>query len=64
MKSAIFEAVHETAKGLHDAGVMDRLTMCEFDRLCLQWVKPLEPAQIKHIRETLHVTGQSRHRDD
>lgn len=25
--SAILEAVHETAKGLHDAGVMEQLTM-------------------------------------
>jgi len=34
-KSAILEAVHETAKGLHDAGVMDQVTLREFDRLCL-----------------------------
>jgi putative transcriptional regulator len=34
-KSAILEAVHETATGLHKAGVMDLLTMREFDRLCL-----------------------------
>jgi DNA-binding transcriptional regulator YiaG len=34
-KSAILEAVHETATGLHDAGVMDRVTLREFDRLCL-----------------------------
>jgi putative transcriptional regulator len=42
-KSAILEAVHETAKGLHDADVMDQLTMREFDRLCLPPVKPLQP---------------------
>jgi putative transcriptional regulator len=34
-KSAILEAVHETATGLHAAGVMDRVTLREFDRLCL-----------------------------
>ena len=33
-KSAILEAVHETAKGLHNAGIMDQVTMREFDRLC------------------------------
>jgi putative transcriptional regulator len=34
-KSAILEAVHETAKGLHKAGVMDLVTLREFDRLRL-----------------------------
>ena len=34
-KSAILETVRETAKGLHKAGVMDRVTLREFDRLCL-----------------------------
>jgi putative transcriptional regulator len=33
-KSAILEAVHETAKGLFDAGVMDKITLRKFDRLC------------------------------
>ena len=31
--SAILEAVHHTARGLHKAGVMDRDTLREFDRL-------------------------------
>ena len=35
IKSAIREAVHETAKGLHAAGVMEHVTLREFDRLCL-----------------------------
>ena len=34
-KSVILEAVHETAKGLHAAGVMDQVTLREFNRLCL-----------------------------
>ena len=55
-KSAILEAVHETAKGLHKAGVMDQVTLREFDRLCLPPVEPLEPAQIKQIRETSRVS--------
>jgi putative transcriptional regulator len=55
-KSAILEAVHETAKGLHKAGVMDQVTLREFDRLCLPPVEPLEPAQIKRIRETSRVS--------
>ena len=34
-KSAIFEAVHGTAKGLHAAGVMEQVMLRKFDRLCL-----------------------------
>ena len=55
-KSAILEAVHQTAKGLHKAGVMDQLTLREFDRLCLPPVEPLEPDQIKKIREATRVS--------
>ncbi len=55
-KSAILEAVHETATGLHRAGVMDRVTMREFDRLCLPPIEPLEPEQIKQIRESSRVS--------
>ena len=33
-ESAILEAVHETAKGLHKAGVMDHVTLHEFERRC------------------------------
>jgi putative transcriptional regulator len=55
-KSAILEAVHQTAKGLHKAGVMDQVTLREFDRLCLPPVGPLEPNQIKKIREASRVS--------
>ncbi len=55
-KSAILEAVHETATGLHNAGLMDQTTLREFDRLCLPVIEPLEPKQIKEIRESSHVS--------
>ena len=55
-KSAILEAVHATAKGLHEAGAMDQVTLREFDRLCVPPIKPLEPEQIKRIREASHVS--------
>ncbi len=55
-KSAILEAVHETVTGLHKAGVMDQVTMREFDRLCLPPIEPLEPNQIKEIRESSRVS--------
>lgn len=55
-KSAILEAVHRTAKGLHAAGAMDRVTLREFDRLCLPPVEPLSPSKIKKIRVKAHVS--------
>jgi len=55
-KSSILEAVHETAQGLHKAGVMDQVTLREFDRLCLPPVEPLQPEQIKQIRENSRVS--------
>lgn len=55
-KSPILEAVHETAKGMHKAGVMDQVTLREFDRLCLPPVEPLQPEEIKKIREASHVS--------
>jgi putative transcriptional regulator len=55
-KSAILEAVHETAKDLHEADVIDQITMREFDRLCLPPIEPLAPAQIKGIREKENIS--------
>ena len=55
-KSAILEAVHETATGLHKAGVMDQMTVRELDSLCLPPVEPLQPMQVKQIREASRVS--------
>ncbi|MCV0438729.1 MAG: DNA-binding transcriptional regulator [Hydrogenophaga sp.] len=55
-KSPLLAAVHETARGLYKAGVMDQITLREFDQLCVPPVEPLEPAEIKHIREAAHVS--------
>jgi putative transcriptional regulator len=55
-RSPILEAVHETAKALHKAGVMNQVTLREFDRLCLPPVEPLAPEQIKHVRESSRVS--------
>ncbi len=55
-KSAILEAVHETARGLHAAGAMDQVTLREFDLLCLPPVEPLSPRKIKQIREQARVS--------
>ena len=55
-KSEIAEAVHETAAGLYKVGLIDRVRMREYDRLCLQPIEPLEPESIRQIRETANVS--------
>ena len=55
-RSPILDAVHETANGLHESGIMDKVTMREFDRLCLPPVEPLQPEEIRQIREKSHVS--------
>ncbi|MDP1894620.1 MAG: hypothetical protein Q8K87_10875 [Hydrogenophaga sp.] len=55
-QSPILDAVHDTAQGLHKAGVMDPATLREFDQLCLPPAEPLQPDQIKQIREATRVS--------
>jgi putative transcriptional regulator len=54
--TGILASVHETATGLHKAGVIDKATMREFDALCLTPVEPLSPDQIRAIREREQVS--------
>lgn len=49
-RSALLASVHETAKGLHGAGVMDKQTMRRFDVMCLTSVRPLSAKQIRALR--------------
>src|SRR5262245_30735750 len=49
-KSNLLEAAHEMAEGLYDAGIIDAITIREFDASCLPAVKLLSPRQIKLIR--------------
>ena len=54
--SGILATVHKTAKGLHDAGVLEQATMREFDALCLTPVEPMKPAEIKALRQREQVS--------
>ena len=56
MDKSILDTIHESAKGLHKAGVMSDVTLREFDALCLPPVKTYTPAQIKRIREKARVS--------
>ena len=52
----MIEVAHETVKGLHKADLVDKVTMHEFDALCLPEVRALEPKDIKKIRESEHIS--------
>jgi len=49
-KSDALAAVHETAMGLTDAGVMAKQTLKAFDEMCLTPVQDLTAEQIRNIR--------------
>ncbi len=52
----ILETVHETAEGLHGAGLMDTKTMRGFDALCLPPIKRYSAQQIRRIRKRLRAS--------
>jgi putative transcriptional regulator len=56
MKDSILDVMHETAKDLTEAGVMDMTTMREFDALCLPEVERYDAEDIKALREKEHVS--------
>ena len=43
-------AVHETALGIAEAGVMAKRTMREFDEMCLTPVEEMSPEEIRALR--------------
>ncbi len=54
--SKILDAVHGTARDLRKAGVMDEVTMREFDALCLPRIKRYTAADIRRMRAKLRVS--------
>ena len=50
-RSAVMASIHETAEGLHNAGVMNKQTMRKFDDACLTPVHPLSAEEIRALRE-------------
>lgn len=49
-RSDALAAVHETALGLEEAGVLSRRSMKEFDVMCLTPVEPMSPEDIRALR--------------
>lgn len=55
-RSDIDEAIHSSASALYKVGAIDKTTMQEFDAGCLATPVPLEPKQIKRLRERCRVS--------
>jgi len=49
-RKSILKVVHDGARDLRKAGLMDEVTMREFDAMCLPPVKEYTAIQIKHLR--------------
>lgn len=49
-KNRILEEVHETARGLHGAGLISKRRMGEFDALCHVDIAEMSPAKNRRLR--------------
>jgi putative transcriptional regulator len=55
-RSEIAAAVHEMVEGFHDAGLVDKQTMREFDASSISVAQALPPEEIKALREREQVS--------
>ncbi|QQB34352.1 MULTISPECIES: helix-turn-helix domain-containing protein [Achromobacter] len=54
--SKIIEGIRDDLAALHDAGVVSKVTMREFDSICPPPVRPLAAADIRRLRESLNFS--------
>lgn len=52
----VMAAIHETVRGLHAAGIVNKRTLREFDALTSPRIQSLSPKEIRAIREREHVS--------
>jgi len=50
-KSDVKAALHETALDLHEAGLIDKQTLCRFGESCLTPVQAYTAEEIRALRE-------------
>jgi putative transcriptional regulator len=55
-KSDAFESIHESATALYRTGVIDKMTLREFDQACLAPVTDFAPRDIQRLREANNVS--------
>lgn len=54
--SDILKSLHKDMGALHDCGVVNEITMRNFDALCLTEVPKYTPDRIKKVREQNHIS--------
>lgn len=55
-KSDAAAAIHETAAGLHEHGIITKQTMREFDESCLTPIRQFSAKQIRDLRKREQVS--------
>lgn len=50
-RSKAAAAIHETASGLYESGIIDKQTMRGFDETCLTPIQEFTPEQIRALRK-------------
>ena len=55
-KSELSRAIHSSAAALLSVGAIDQATMRDFDESCLAVPGPIEPREIKKIRQSQKVS--------
>jgi len=55
-KSEAMEAVHQSAQALFRIGAIDKATLRDFDATCFAAPPPIEPEQIRALREQCQVS--------
>jgi putative transcriptional regulator len=55
-QSDIKAAIHDTARDLHGAGLIDKRTMRRFDETCLTPIRHFTPEEIRALREREEVS--------
>jgi putative transcriptional regulator len=55
-RNRLMASIHETAEDLHEAGIINKRTLREFDALCLTPVKALQPEEIRALRLREHAS--------
>jgi putative transcriptional regulator len=55
-KSEASMVIHDMAEGLYESGIINKITMKEFDDTCLVSTPPLTPEEIRNIRENARLS--------
>lgn len=55
-KSDAFEAIHSAVEGMAEAGTISKVTLREFDSMCIENEISFAPDEIKRLRERSHLS--------